>query len=76
LWTTVESEWFNQGCDLLITSYDTDEVMHDRSDRPLTIEAFCATLEYAVGWLTPLDSNLGFIVGVPSHVDMSRLLHP
>jgi len=65
LWRNIKSGWFNQGCDLLVSVYDTDVASAITWSEPLTIAAFGRTLERAVGWMIPIDGNIGFIVGLP-----------
>lgn len=65
IWAAVQSDWFDYGCDLLVTSYGVDVVSQIRWDDALSLKAFHETLKHAIGWIAPLDGNMGFFVGIP-----------
>jgi hypothetical protein len=65
LWASAKSMWFNHGCDLLLSIYNADVASAIKWDEPLTIAAFGRTLARAVGWMIPIDGNMGFVVGMP-----------
>lgn len=66
IWESTGSNLFNQGCNLLLTAYNKDIMDMLDWNQPLNIQSFCQTLRQAVGWIIPLDENIGFIVGLQS----------
>lgn len=66
LWTIAPSSLFNYGCDLILTAYKEDIIAKFIGVTPITVSRFAESLESAVGWIIPLDGNLGFLLGVQS----------
>jgi hypothetical protein len=74
LWSETGSHLFDQDCDMLVTFYEEPAVPDLDWDEPLTLKLFEERLDRAVAWVTPLDGNIGFIVGLPSESDVYRNL--
>jgi hypothetical protein len=65
LWAAVNSDWFDYGCNMLVTAYEPEVISRIRWDDALSLKAFGETLAQAMGWIAPLDGNIGFFVGIP-----------
>lgn len=64
IWTSLDSQWFNHGCDMMAAIYSRDVLAHRQWNDPVTVQLFGRTLEDAEAWLVPLEGNLGFLVGI------------
>ncbi len=77
LWTHTESNWFDYGCQLLLAVYRTDMAFPSIEANGLDGEVFGRRLAHAAVWLTPIDGNIGFNVGIPGRSTMyERLVKP
>lgn len=74
IWDTVESDWFDQGSDLMLSIYDINLPSLLQWEEPLTIQEFGKSLDWAQAWLVPLDGNLGFLIGLPLHCSLYEKL--
>jgi hypothetical protein len=70
LWSTTESNLFHVGCSLIVAGF-ADVPKHARKAGSLqTLKDFGRALEEAWAWVTPLDGNIGFIVGLAQGVQI------
>jgi hypothetical protein len=74
IWCDTGSHLFDMDCDMLVSFYEEPAVPDIDWDEPLTLKLFEERLDRAVAWVTPLDGNIGFIVGLPSESDVHRKL--
>lgn len=65
VWSSANSNWFNYGCDLMLAFFAHDLVAEFGPDRRLDDTIFNHALGRAHSWLIPLDSNIGYVVGLP-----------
>lgn len=64
IWSQREGDPFHYGCDLILSVYEANIWGANPWERPLTIEAFLATLGSAQGFIIPLGHDDGFLVGL------------
>lgn len=65
IWADMGSQRFHVDTYLILAVYDTDVSQELEWEESATIDSFGRTLRHALGWVVPIDDNLGFIVGVP-----------
>jgi hypothetical protein len=74
LWNSIESHWFNQASDMIMT-FIIDPIITDSSRSTIEpLEALRRALNHSSGWMVPLDGNLGFLVGCPSVEEAMRAI--
>lgn len=74
VWSAVQSDWFDYGCNLLVTVYDVDVISQVQWDDALSLKTFGETLKQAIGWIAPMDGNMGFFVGIPNQSMLHKKL--
>lgn len=64
LWSIARSSLFNYGCDLILIAYQED--IKKEFIREIKLDLLIKSFKYAVGWIIPLDGNIGFLLGIKS----------
>jgi hypothetical protein len=64
LWQHAHSELFDYGTELLIVVYENSPIL--RFPPGLSQKNLSDFVTKETPWLTPLDGNIGFIVGIPT----------
>jgi hypothetical protein len=65
VWTDMGSSRFHVDTFLILAVYDTNVSTELHWEKAVTIDSFGRTLSRALGWIMPIDENIGFIVGIP-----------
>ncbi len=75
IWNYMSSSTFNYGCDLMIVVCETNSakcLCNSGFDKMITNEEFGMTLSNAIGWIIPIDGNIGFIIGLSIDGDIYK----
>ena len=76
LWGAADSQAFHRNCDLLVAGYGVNVVQDLAMEEGgfITAGQIGSTISRALAFLVPLDSNLGFVVGVTEASELHQAL--